>query len=364
MMHYTKHRFSCSSLLLVLAVLLSLPAQATVLTVSSQSNYPAQYTSLIDAIAAASSGDTLLIAGAPTNYNYSGIGSTININKQLTLIGAGYDPEGMNSDPSSVHSITLQSGSDGTKIIGMRFRDQGIYPGVLNLDASVSNILVERCYFDGSLICDGNNAGLIFRNCVFNDITFNSQIEFGLGSQNVLFHNNIVMNANIFRDSDQNTVMIINNSFYHDAAIGNRFFNVSNAIIQNNIFHTWNPGGCDNCVFNNNMAFNSANDALPYGTNTGSGNITADPNYVNAAVTDPGLMNDGVDFSLSPGSPAIGASTGGNDLGCTGLDGGAPFTFGYTGQAPIPLVLTATVRNPVVGVGTDIEIDITAVSKP
>src|SRR6266581_2334469 len=60
---------------------------ATVTTVSNNANSPGQYANLQTAIDNAADGDTLYVHGSPTSYG------TINLNRSLTLIGTGYNPQ-------------------------------------------------------------------------------------------------------------------------------------------------------------------------------------------------------------------------------------------------------------------------------
>src|SRR5205814_159888 len=97
-------------------------AWATVTTVSNNANSPGQFTDLQAAIDAASNGDTLYVHGSPTTYG------TITLNRSLTLIGTGYNPQKDLPLVASIQTLNLDSvagikGCSNSNIVGFNIQN-------------------------------------------------------------------------------------------------------------------------------------------------------------------------------------------------------------------------------------------------
>lgn len=100
-------------------------------------------------------------------------------------------------------------------------------------------------------------------------------------------------------------------------------------IVSNNLFRGTGPRGCPNCCFFNNMSYGAG----PEDSDT---IVVVACDTVNFWGVDPGIpggqFNLNTDYTLPPGSPAIGAATDGTDIGITGA--AAPLTIGERPLGP------------------------------
>ena len=151
----------------LLAVALTAFAQATIITVSTNPAVPAQYTDLQLAHNAASTGDTLQLAGS-TNQYYNP-----QFSKPLTVVGPGWNGPGLTAILSYP---SVNSGSQGSTFQGLSFTN--------NVDVYVANVVFKECWIYYLGIHTGAN-NLLVRNCAgFNQIN-------GLGNAlNNVFTNN------------------------------------------------------------------------------------------------------------------------------------------------------------------------------
>lgn len=331
-----------TTILLLCALATSQMLNATVHTVSNEPGYPAQYTTIADAIAAAAAGDTLYLSGSGTNYG------DITLTMPLAIIGVGYN---IGSAASQVSSVYCEAGSAGSKFIGLYLAGY-IYP---SYTAPNTNILIERCRIygtDASYPMDG----LIIKNCVIV-----GGINMGSDWTNVLITNNLITGA--ISGSTSPSVLISNNVFVGDPFYYRALGDISYAVISNNIFYYQsyvsgvNPYvGAQNCAFNNNISYLTNSDALPpaTGSNVGSGNLVGvDPLFVNVPDY---YFNLSYDYHLQAGSPGKNAGTDGTDIGLYG--GGAPLVGMLDGVPRLPLVTTFNLLNTSIGVGGSLNVEV------
>jgi hypothetical protein len=322
--------------ILVLVLLFAInKTQATVITVSNAPNSPAQYTDLQLAINAANNGDTIYVSGSLISYG------NITVDKQLVLIGTGFNPQKDIPLVSQLNYINLVSGSAGSTIDGFKFLGSsptnipcnGVSaPYVLFSTACVDNITVRNNYILGQYIAVSGDNWLIEKNLI--------QYFYINYHVNVIVRNNLVITNTDIRFSNQPSVMFHNNLFI--ASSSSVFNTVTNAVINNNIFYGISPAGCNNCVFNNNLTFNTSQNILPYGTNTGSGNIeNQDPQFINVPTYTINLLYN---YRLLATSPCHNAGTDGTDIGPYG--GATPFPSSPIGGEPkIPQVKNMNINN-------------------
>lgn len=326
-------------LLLAALVHIHVATQATVHTVSNATNHPAQFTSVQTAVNTATAGDTILVTGSATSYG------TVDITKAITLIGAGH-----NASPNTQFTIlNLQAGSSNTKLIGV------LITATCQFFANLTNITVERCRINGTFgpFNTGYTMnGLVVRNCVF---PITNTIAVGNSSTNIRYENNIFAGTNptALNTNNATNVSISHNLFMH-ATGGTAFNNVSMAIISDNIFWGRTPvhATVNNCTFNNNITFETTNDAIPFGSNVGSNNQTGvDPLFVNAPAR---TFNLGYNYNVQASSPGHAAGSDGTDIGVFG--GAFPFVD-LTGRPRIPLVTTLTILNNSIGQGGSLNVE-------
>jgi hypothetical protein len=296
-------------------------ANATVITVSNTPNSPAQYTDLQTAINAATTGDTLYVSGSNTNYG------SILIDKQLVLIGTGFNPQKEFPFVSSLGDIAIQALTASGSVFYGLFFDSNI--GSSN--TQVDNIQIRRCKF-GYIAVVGSN--WLLENNIAGIIDCNNNF-------NLVINNNIINNN--LSVSNQPNLMISNNLFFNSGA-GYGLVAISNATIINNIFYAAHPINVTTSIFNNNLTFNTLQDTLPYGTNTGSGNIAnQDPQFTTIQTLNY-TFSAFDDYRLLPTSPGHNAGADGTDIGPFG--GSSPFLSSPIGGEPkIPQVKNMNLSN-------------------
>jgi hypothetical protein len=332
----------------------STAANATIHTVNNNLNGPGQFSTIQEAIDAASAGDTIYVASSPSNYLNNSTGRFL-VNKKLTFIGVGMRPgeKKENSALSRIgHRFDLNdAAANGSSFIGLYFAGVS---SALNVSASVSNCQVLRCWFDASSTYLGFNSGSFSGWLIANNY-FDSNCGPCINVNNNTVTNFIIQN-NVFSElsgcggitviqnfSSSANCIVSNNVFYGAQGVGSSnfdqaFSNVSNMIVENNIFHTMSPGGCSNSVFNNNITFGTTQDALPYGSNSGVSNV---------ANTDPQMTSfSNATFSPSQnyqpaGGPAKTGAVGGGQMGVYG----GTFNWNNSAVPPLPVIKSFSITS-------------------
>jgi hypothetical protein len=330
---------------LIIATLLLLSScivKATVITVSNNPVGAGTYTDVQTAINAASLGDTIYVMGSPITYNSSGI----NITKRIVLIGAGYSVSGTENNLSTVTgSINLDSIAFGSQVSGTQII--GIYTYSINSsNYTYNNILIARCFTED--IYTETGSGWIIENNVINQ-----SIDFYSGSTNIII-NNIVRNNFIDGSLYANGEMIGSGLLVDHNIFEGQISTIEYATITNNIFFfadiSASPDEGYN-VYNDNITVYGTTDDLPFGTNTGAGNLNnVTPSDVfgsglTGTVGYPALLSD--DWHLVSGSPGHDAATDGTDIGIYG--GSAPMP-NFTGASTLPQMELLNVKNSAIPV--------------
>jgi len=222
---------------------------------------------------------------------------------------------------------------------------------------TMSNVLIERCFFDGNDPGGWGRHGITveggwnfckndtIRNCIF----YNSFI--GINNSNIkkpeiYIHNNIFSNTYISSNADLSSTYVRNNVFINSP--NSSVFSASNMVIENNIFYAANPSGCSGCAFTKNIGFLSSD--MPGGGNIGSGNMNnTNPQFVNFPLTGAGFSFS-YDFHLQANSPGKNAGTDGTDIGIYG--GMMPFNVGANPHFPQMMTLTLPSGSSVPAGGT------------
>lgn len=322
-------------------------SQAAVLTVDNSPTGGAQFADLQAAIDAATAGDTLHVIGSGLSY-----GAVI-LRKQLFLFGTGYNPAFPLTQKTLIANITINQISPvfspaGSVISGFEISGIGV-----NASTDATGITISRCNIANLFLGNICPNWVIEHNIINNMGLFNNA--------NVVVRNNIIQNQ--ITSSNQPTVLITNNIFTNTTASGNAFGSMNLATITNNIFYLGrSPQGATNCIFSNNISFGTPDDALLYGSNTGTNNqVTVDPMFLSAAT---GGYTPEKDWRLAAASPGINAGTDGTDIGLYGgirpfpVGGAAPF---YTSAPPaIPQIEQFTLFNPNVAQGDSLQVEIRA----
>lgn len=295
-------------------------ANATIWRVNNMPDNQADFTTLTDAIEAASDNDIIYVEGTGSEYNEG----TIDLSKKLTIYGSGYfllenDDTQSNKLPSLLRvDLYFLEGSEGTIISGLSFNygSLRIYTNNITIERSyvntnvalyatdrpVSNFMLKQCYVLGYTAIDGMH-----------------------NSTNIVFTNNIFYYNNINLNSDNGNYIVKNNIF----VTGYSQIIAQNAVIQNNIVEGGIP--CD--ASDNNQVENNIIGIGGVMPGTGSNNI-GEIDMVELFVDYPDGANTSSDakFELSSGSAAQGHGVGGIDCGV--FDGDFPYIL--SGLPPIP----------------------------
>ncbi len=291
-------------------ILMTVGAKATVHTVNNGVINGGQFTNLQTAIDAATAGDTIYVHGSPNTYG------DITLNKRLTLVGAGYYLTGtVNNFPSMVTNLYLDTiqffnGASGSKIIGIACN--GSITHNWPYSYFPSNIFISRCY-TASTVSLFNN--FIIENSLLGGIS--------IRTQNGVVRNNIL---GVIDGTSQIGTIASGVIFDHNIFNGSySISNISYATFTNNIFFfcgvassSWS--NVNNCIFTKNMTFDNLSSTLPFGSNTGSGNIaTTMPTYqFNNTLTVGNSTPWTVNWTLKATSSGKNAATDGTDIGIYG----------------------------------------------
>ncbi len=315
-------------------------ASAKQWTVSNNPLFIAQFTSLQTALDTAKAGDTIYVYRSPTYYG------NFNINKPIHLIGSGYYGAIVNNDDKSYADFTILS--DSVFIEGFQ---STITVGVHN--KFVKSITLSKIFGNIALV---NVEDCLIKNSMIGSITANH-----LKSDKVFILNNIIINYVISR---RGSSIISNNLFPYNqlcgslrTVLGSCGVTSQTAIIQNNIFVNGTPSMAEYSSFNNNLTFQTGQDVLPYGNNSGEDNIIATSpkfrgnNYQSLSMWE--IVTNAIDYRLADDSPAKNAGTDSTDIGITGglypwprNDNG---TLDYTGKPSLPQLVNFSLKSAVVG---------------
>ena len=318
-------------LILFLLLAAAWGVEAATITVSNDTDNPGEYDDLQAAVDAASAGDTILVSPSGINTSNRAISyGNVTINKKLTLLGPGINQETPGEAAFIIGTITLDEqgptlpDASGTVIQGLVITSPSS-GGEIRLRASLDDILIEKCYVKSINYSGDEFNNVLIKNNIIKFFRFGLDAE---NSENILFSNNII-EANVggfFGINVYGNIVFRNNVFIGKNIDPEGPFllplrNMKNLILENNIFWAWEPGGCTECTFTNNLTYANFNNEL-IGENSnnpgsvGSGNIiNQDPQFVNY---DGGVFEYTDDFNLQTGSPAIGAGISGVDVGIYG----------------------------------------------
>ena len=324
-------------------------SRGAIITVDNNSNSGGQFTSLQTAVNSAQPNDTIHVIGSNTNYG------SVTVPIPLTIIGAGYNPPNQFGLASTLSSVLL-GGSGGVTASGTRLMGLNITSSVSGGSGAntVNNVIIERCDIWSISMLTTFCSNWVVQNNLLNYISISN-------NSNVIIRNNIIENT--ISTSNQPNVLITNNVFTSTTQTGSIFSNVSNAVISNNIFYfSRSPQGCSLSTFNNNITFNTSNNTLPYGNNSGTGNlVNVNPVFNNAPNGGYGPAND---YRLQATSPGVNAGTDNTDIGIYGsinpfpIGGLAPF---LTSAPPaVPQIIELDILNSNVAQGDSLQIHIRA----
>ncbi|MBK9276053.1 MAG: hypothetical protein IPM49_16145 [Flavobacteriales bacterium] len=305
------------TLLVALLTVASTMASATIHRVNN-AGIAADFTTLQDAHDAALPGDTLHLE--PSGLSYGGC----TFIKPLVVIGPGYFLN-LNAglQASSASAITggllFEAGSEGCVVSGLDVQGQ--------TTVKASLVRVERCRFSGggmNLNIAYNFAGLNLTGVVVNGCHVANNVNVGAGNSTV---SDLTISNTYARQFNFATSGSTSGEMLHCVAVGagsTALFGGSGMIISNSIFDgSVTPGAS---TYQNNL-FSQA--PVP-ATNGNQVNVDMSTVFVGGA--------GDAQFALAPGSPALGAGTGGVDCGL--FAGAEPYQL--SGLPPVPAIFQFT----------------------
>ncbi|WP_114781787.1 hypothetical protein [Botryobacter ruber] len=307
----------------------------------------ANFTTLSDAHAAATAGDTIYLEGSPTSYG------ALTCTKKLVILGPGYflaenNIGNLDTQSAKVGSFSMSNGSQGSQIIGLDFNGSTIH-------LMTSDITIKQNKF-GNVNTSGvlTSSGVIYLN-------------WGTTSNNIIITQNFGVNINYSSNNANSGILIMNNvisvgSSDNTTSTCLQLSDFTMAVVQNNIF-VRGKVNAHRAAFTNNIMVNgffeprenSTSNNLASATQFG----TENGNQANVAMSAVFLNTGSPDerWKLIAGSPAIGAgygSTSANPIDAGIFWGNTPYKL--SGLFGIPVIYFMNVQS--VGSSTD-PIDVT-----
>lgn len=319
--------------LLIISALSKL--NAAVIIVNNNSGSNALYTTINAALAAAAPNDTLYVYGSNVTY------SQFTITKSIVIIGQGSFSQKQNAYPSKVNGFICNSNLSNIIVKGLHLIGDASFASKTN----ISQVELAGNYFttsSGVINFDGAT------NCSFITISNNifgtqgaNKIDFvnSTGLSNVLIQNNLIFGS--IRSLNASNSLVSHNVILNISQAFEFFGGVpfSNVMIKDNIFYNADPiANTTSCTYSNNISFSTG---APYGNMIGTGNLNnVNPEFVNVSN---GAYTSAFNFHLSNFSPAIAASSTGDDIGYYG----GTYAASTTGEtSTMPVIRTMDIQNP------------------
>lgn len=222
----------------------------------------------VDAYEAAVDGDVIYLPG-------TALAVPSDINKSLTIYGAGHYPDGTTATNKTefIGSITVSENADGLHLEGVDLRSNNIS---FTTDHKVDNVVIARCKFyqlhylgTATTPCLNNTV----RECVITSAVY-------LTNANTITLTNNIIGGRIYNGTN-NTIQ--NNILLYNYANSNPSYsplrNVDNSFITSNVFlknyNGYVQNECESSTFSNNI----------FVTNPVVGSNTFEANYTNVALT-------------------------------------------------------------------------------
>lgn len=321
--------------LLAIALFATLNANAVIRTLSNNTNSPGQFTTFTAALTASAAGDTIYVHGSPYNYG------TFTVNKQITIIGIGHNPQKQAPQKSFVDYINFATGSTGSRVIGMEIYE------INTSTSNINNIEIRNCRVLYRILADdASSSNWIIEGCVF---TGSNENFYGGSSQSGHRLRNNVFNGQLYGMNGSNGYHYIENNIF--LRNGAAFDYVSPAYANNNIFYRANPTGTGNGItYSNNISFQCSNNNFPNGTNL----TNQDPQFVSFTGGGAGTnFSYAHDYNLQATSPAKNYGTDSKDLGVYGGIG----DYNQNGIPRIPYISEFNISNPTVSPGGTLNVN-------
>lgn len=281
------------TLLLTAIVAICINANARIWRVNNMPGVTADFTTAQAAHDAASAGDTIHLEPSVNEYG------SVTCSKKLVWLSIGYFlPENpgnqFSATTGAIGSIGFNGGSEGS-VFSVK---------TSSISINAANITILRSFVNGTITI--NPAAI-------NAVVMQSFVD---GYVNIYSTGSVISNNIIsigVQMSSPNSSAVITNNVLNFRLRNESYFgaaNIYNTVFQNNIsVKGSSPTVFSNCTVSYNMSSDAT--AFPSGSNNMQ-NVDMSNVFVNSVgVTDK-------DYQLKPGSPAIGAGYGGNDMGAFG----------------------------------------------
>lgn len=310
------------------------------------------FSTVQEAVNAASAGDIVQVQPSPYTYGNA------TIDKQITLVGIGFNLTKDLPLQSSMGDITLTNNADNTSDADGTII-KGLTLGILYVGANngpsytLENVTVYNCKIN--YVYSSTSYYPVDNFEIYNCYIFNSSngIIFYKKVTNTLIRNNLIIGSIELRSSSAGTSNIITNNILYDGIyvvadgtytqIVNNIFvgqpgtesgfksKLTHCIVGNNIFYGSTPSiGASGSTstnfqlntFDYNLVYSTGDDTMPPTGggvgNSGANNIVSSPDFLNVQLLN--SWSSSYDFTLdsSVPSPAIDAGSDGTDMGITG----------------------------------------------
>ena len=310
------------------AAALATTARAGVITINNATVSPGQYSSIAEGIAAAATGDTLLVQGSVVNYG------SFTLTKRLTLIGPGHNPtDRQNTMPATLDNITISSNSGGSRLYGFSLAQVST-----NVN-SITNVLISNCLIRSRVIFQSSNCNnWRIDGCVFGGT--GSVLDGGGYDVAGLTVSNSVFNGRIFNFPTNNGYHYIQNCLFLSNTTDPVFQSANYFYVNNSIFYRARPVNASGWVsFQRCSSFN---------TNGGDNSFSANSDGVARVVyenvnpqfesfpAEGGLFNYAHNYRLKATSPLKNGGIDGTDPGVYGGSAFSNTIIGYN-QNGVPL---------------------------
>jgi methionine-rich copper-binding protein CopC len=344
----------------------SASVHAQVLIVNNNDTRPPEhYSSLLDAVNAASAGDTIYIIGSPYSY---GLNWWDHVTKPLVIFGTGYNPQKDNTQISRISQISFDGDGSGSVARGLVVDFLSDWLGFGD------NIEISDCMiFQG---IDANNNWLIYHNifqppswgsgtmapgvnpdkfCTIRNNIFNNWLGYGN------------LNYGTLADYDQDGNIVENNLFIgRPPGYGTYAFGAFRyASIVNNIFYGVAPdapNGQDANLndFARNLTYQTDHDSIPANNTQSDINfISQNPDFVDSIALWQNQLDFTLNYHLKTSSPGHNAGTDGTDLG---IYGGDDAFRDFIGFPPIPQITLMNIVDSNIAGTSPVILNITAIA--
>lgn len=327
----------------------------TIRTVDNRDQSGAQFTDLQAAVDASVSGDIIQVHPSPTDYG------SITINKTLTILGPGHNPDNSNGDAAMLGVITFIGDSGNSELKGLVIGSiaSGTTANSTNLSdihiinnrfttqifGSLSEGLSNNWVIEGNYLSSGSNGVIQPRNT----------------SHSWQIKNNVIRGGLFGLD---NTFIVTNNIFITTAAVYNFFGQCNNPLVNNNMFLATNIDldeiGTTNSTitFDNNITYNYTGTTIA--DVPGSGNLNNQNPLFETILNNNILDIYNNNYDLGTGSPGINTGSDGTDIGLYGNN----FIFDNNGRPNLtPYPESILITNSVIQPGQTLMVNFSATQK-